>query len=755
MILVNGTIGSATTVDLADLATGSATQGAGNDYTFTSPQSITIPAGSYDGLIGTAITIANPNLPVILDDVDSEGPETIDFTLNNAGANVTIGDANGDTTTQTTTVYTITDNDPVLVELLAATSVDPITGVGSTDESGTADNFPTLRILGEVTTQGTVDLVDTAAGTATAGGTDYLFNTQTITIPVGSYDGTTATQIVITGPTITQDTDVEGSETITFQLQNPVNVTIGDADADTATEDDLTYTITDDDGNGLTVAFDSATYSQAEAGGNLTLNLTVSGADTTALLAETATLAFTDVEATDGVDFDSIGLTTVNIPNADYTTPQTIAVNVPLTDDALLEGDETFTVAITGVGDENALGSAVGGQSSTTATITEDETASVQFSATTSNTAGDEDGAVTVDVALALTSTTGVAALATGETITVQAAYSGSSTATNGAGEDINFSTPETITFTDADANGAISSLTFTLTDDAIDEADETAVFDITLAGAGTLNAATGVSLGANTTHTLTINDDDTVTVDFLAASSSFGDTAGTNNIIVTLSGPADQNVDIEFTTSGTAVAGTDFTDFTSGTPDLTITAGQTTAVLPVAILTEATVDGNKSLVIDIDTVSPAASAVEGSTINQHTVTITDDESGASFLNYTTATFAEDAANEGEILNTIDLTLTGDTFTVTGGAMTEGVHFNVVNPVAGLTVAIAGTSATTATFDLTGTAAASTNADDIDDLGITFLDAAFGTGPANTITNYNKSDFIVDYSDPTGAGAAI
>ncbi len=766
-LLVLGTIGSSVTVELADLGTGSATSG-GTDYTFVSPQTITIPAGSYDGTVATDIVIANPQLPVIATDVASEGPETINFTLQNPGTGVIIGDANTDTTTQTTNTYTITDDDPVLVELFSAGAVDPVTGA-STDETGTADNFPTLRVLGEVTGPASVDLVDLGTGTATASGTDYLFNTpQTITIPVGSYDGTAATDIVITAPTITADTDTEGNETILLQLQNASNVTIGDADLDTVTEDDLTYTITDDDSTGLIVQFDSATYSQTEAGGNLALNVAVSNADTSGVLAETATIAFAAVTATDGgTDFDSTGLTTVTIPPADYDgSPANIVVNVPITDDNLLEGDETFTATLTAVGNENALGSVLGGQTLATATITDDETASIQFTAATSNTGGDEDGAVTVDATLTLTSTTGVPAIDAGDTITLQTAYNAASVATNGAGQDINFSSPETLSFTNADANGATKALTFTLTDDTIIETDETAIFDLTLAGAGTLNAATQVSLGANTQHILTLNDDDGLLVEFADVTANDAEASGGNLPSITVSGANTTSTGVETVQISAVSTGTAGVDYSFPTNPITIVipaadyaVAANIAVPGLAILNDSDAESNETITFSFGTLSSNVTVgdADGGTTTEstHVYTITDDDS--SVLTYGSDTFIEAAALDGSIGNTIDATLTGETFVVTSGNLTNGVHYTINNLPAALTETIAiDATGTIATITLGGTATNNANTDDVSNLEIIFNNAAFTGGSALAVGNSTKSDLVIDFGDAalaySGAG---
>jgi hypothetical protein len=100
------------------------------------------------------------------------------------------------------------------------------------DESTALDIVVTLSLSsGSLGSPVTVDVVDLTTGTATSG-TDYTaFGTQTVTFPIGSVDG--ATQTVTLTPT--DDTDVEGNETVNFDLQNvSANAVIGAQSTHTA-----------------------------------------------------------------------------------------------------------------------------------------------------------------------------------------------------------------------------------------------------------------------------------------------------------------------------------------------------------------------------------------------------------------------------------------------------------------------------------------------------------------------------------------
>ena len=120
-----------------------------------------------------------------------------------------------------------------------------------------------------------------------------------------------------------------------------------------------------------------------------------------------------------------------------------------------------------------------------------------------------------------------------------------------------------------------------------------------------------------------------------------------------------------------------------------------------------------------------------------------------AMLSYSAGTFSEAVSNNGSIGNTFTLTLTAETFVVSGGIMTEGGagHFTVTNVPSGLTVEITGTSTTTATVVLSGNASSHASSNDISNLTITFLDAAFGNGDAAAVQNATKANIVVDFDN--------
>ena len=234
-LFINGVVNVATSVDV-DVTGGGATNG-GTDYTMTDPLTVNIPAATYDGTAGTAISITAPTLN---QDSLIEGDETITLSLINFGAGVQSGDADSSTVNESTHTYTITDDDTLTAEFSAATSNSP-------EATGTV---PTLTVSGGQSVVGLTVEVARTGGTATLA-TDFTFTSpETFSIPAADY--TTPSVLSITGLAITDEGAIELDETIDFLLQNPsLNVALG---AQTTN----TYTITNDDVGTVSVSVSDA-----------------------------------------------------------------------------------------------------------------------------------------------------------------------------------------------------------------------------------------------------------------------------------------------------------------------------------------------------------------------------------------------------------------------------------------------------------------------------------------------------------------
>lgn len=111
-------------------------------------------------------------------------------------------------------------------------------------------------------------------------------------------------------------------------------------------------------------------------------------------------------------------------------------------------------------------------------------------------------------------------------------------------------------------------------------------------------------------------------------------------------------------------------------------------------------------------------------------------------LTYSATTFAEAPINDGSIVATSILTLTGDTF---ADAVGTDLGAMVSNVPAGLTASLIVDTATTATLSFTGNATAHEDANDVADLTVDLSAAAFTSGVA--ATGATNSTLAIDFND--------
>jgi hypothetical protein len=230
-----------------------------------------------------------------------------------------------------------------------------------------------------------------------------------------------------------------------------------------------------------TLQFASATYIVSEGTSTAQITVSRSGGTSAAVSVQYATANGT---ATAGSDYTAAS-GTLNWADGDGAT-KSFTVNI--TDDSAVESSETVNLALSG----ETGGATIGSQSSAVLTITDNDVAppaqpgALQLSAASYS--GNENGG---SVTLTLTRTAG-----TDGAVGVSVASGGGSAA---AGADY---TALTTTVTWAAGDGELKTVSLALLDDSIDEADETVT--ITLS-----NATGGATLGAQSTATVTIVDDD------------------------------------------------------------------------------------------------------------------------------------------------------------------------------------------------------------------------------------------------------
>ncbi len=330
-----GATENAVSVDYATMggtATGGASCTAGVDYIITSG-TLNFASGVNSQMFN--ITVCTDGL--------FEGNETVNLVLSNPQptGQATLGTPN-------MAVLTIVDND-------AQPSVQFSSATYSVGEAG-----PTATIT--VTRTGAPDNVvsvnyatsnGTATGGAACGGAvDYQNTSGTLNFATGVSSQTFTVAIC-------DDALAEMSETVNLALSSPTGAVLG-------TPNTAVLTITDNDA-APTLQFSSATTSVGEGGGTVTLTVTRNGATGNAVTVDYSTLggsATGGASCAAGVDFVNTS-GTLNFAIGD--TSKTF--NVTICEDALIEGNETFTASLS-----NATGGAtVGTPSTETVTITDND----------------------------------------------------------------------------------------------------------------------------------------------------------------------------------------------------------------------------------------------------------------------------------------------------------------------------------------------------------------------------------------------
>jgi len=310
-------------------ATSDGTATAGSDYTAASG-TINFGPGEISKLV---------SIPIINDNLFENGNETFTLTLSNPTGSAIL-------TTPTTTTVTISDNDSK-PSMFVSSTIRLAEG-----DSGTT-NFSIPVTLSNPSVQSiTVDYA-TSNVTATAG-SDYTATSGTLTIPAGATSGTI--NVPVSG-----DTTIEPDETFSLTLSNPSNISF-------LSNGNETVTIANDD---ATLQLNNASFSVNEGAGFATVTATRIG--------DTSRVATVQYSTTDAAGLQACTLANGKASErCDYATAVgrvQFAIGetsktfiVPIVDDALVEGDETFTVNLNG-----ATGALLGTTNSATVTIVDND----------------------------------------------------------------------------------------------------------------------------------------------------------------------------------------------------------------------------------------------------------------------------------------------------------------------------------------------------------------------------------------------
>lgn len=590
-----GTTAVPINVAILDAGGGSATSGV--DYTALAGVVLTFPAGSANGderILNLAV----------LGDLLVEGSETVNLALGAIDPPAVAG-------TQTTHQVTITDDDGASVAFTAPASAT------ATEAAGNHPVSVTLSVPGGGTTAVpiTVNLVDAGGGTATSG-TDYAaVGTVPLTFPIGSANGATlAFNLQVLGDLLT-----ENNETVNLQL---ATITVPAVLGGTVTH---AVTLTDDDAATVSfIAGASATADESAANHLVGVRLNLAPGGSLAVAVAVNVVDAGGGSATSGVDYGPVNLP-VNFPIGSAN-GSVVNVNVAILADAASEGNETINLSLSGLSGPASLAA----PAAHVVTITDDDGATLAFTAASSLTAG-ESGNHGVNVRLSL-----AGGGSTAVPITVAVVDAGGGSATSAA--DYTAVAGAILTFPAGSNDGDLQAFNLNVLADALVEGAET----VNLA----LGAVTGPAAAAGqTTHQVTITDEDSATVAFTTGASATPNEANVNHVVtvrLTIPGGATlaQPVTVNVTASDlTATAGIDYTD--PGVVPLTFpigSANNASLAYPLEILGDALHEGNEAVSLSLTLASGPASL--GATV-AHTVTITDDDpapsvtlgaSGASIL---------------------------------------------------------------------------------------------------------------------------
>ena len=524
IVTMSGISAQAVTVDYA---TADSSALAGSDYA-NSSGTLTIPVDSTSGIITVPLT----------DDAISEGSEVFKLLLTGP-TNATLLDSLG--------LGMILDNE-----------VDPVLSIADASANEDAGTVAFTVSMSGVSAQAiTVDYA-TSDSTALAG-SDYTAASGTLTIPADSTSG------VIMVP-ITDDAISEGSEIFELLLSGPVAATFADSLG-------LGTIIDNEAAPVLTIADTSAN----ESAGTIDFTVTMSGISGQTVTVDYATadstaLAGSDYTATAG---------TLTIP-ADSTSG---TITVPITDDAISEGNEIVKLQLSNSVAATLLDSLVLGK------------------------IADNDALPTLSIDDA---TADEAA----DTLTFTISLS----AVSGQLVSVNYTTADSSAIAGADYTAISGSLTIPtdsisgiikipITDDSLSESDE--VFKLQLSSPMGATFADSLALGTIADNDgqpgLSVND------------ASVNESADTLFFTVSLSSISGQTISVDYTTSdSTALAGSDYTA-TAGT--LNIPADSISGMIGIPIADDSLSESSEIFKLQL---SNAIGAIVSDSLGLGTITDND-----------------------------------------------------------------------------------------------------------------------------------
>ncbi|MGC2235985.1 MAG: Calx-beta domain-containing protein [Pyrinomonadaceae bacterium] len=440
-------------------------------------------------------------------------------------------------------------------------------GAPYTDSETNADHPFSITIRRGGGVNGTVSVnYAITDGTATTAGNDYSVVSSSGTLTWNAGDSADKTLTI----TVKGDTIFEAGETVNLTLSNAVGTTI-------TAPNPTTLTITNDD-TAPTISIGSVSVS--EAGGNAVFTVTqsaVSGVQTS-FLYSTA-----DVSATAGSDYTGAS----NIAGTIAAGATAATISIPVAQDAVYEGSETFTVTL------SAPANATIATGTGTATITDDEIAPTVTINDVTQAEGDS-GASNFTFTITRTGDTAFGTVVNFHTVNGTAAAGTDYTAI-GSGA-VTFSASETTKTVNVSVSG-----------DAVYETNET--FTVELDSASNAAITDGSGLGTIT------NDDAAPAFSINDVTIAEGDSGTTQfAFTVTKSGATDVASQVNYATAdGTTNAAAGGAscgggvDYLSAGGTLNFTAAQTQQTVTVNVCGDASSESNETFFVSLSAPSGAS----------------------------------------------------------------------------------------------------------------------------------------------------
>ena len=467
---------------------------------------------------------------------------------------------------------------------------------------------PTVTFTGHDT-----DTVQTATLLLTSPTDSDTDSAETITVALGP-DGTSTNGFEHSG----RATNVSGGAD-RHSTNNSFNVSV---DAETAPTPVVP-----------TVTFSAATSSAAEDAGTHNVALTLS-APQSGSLAVGFSVSGT---ATSGSDYTSFG-TTISFSGG----TTSVNIPVPILDDSSDEANETVIITLT---DGTAYD--LGTTKVHTLTITDNDNP---------------------PPATPVVTITGGSAVSEG----TAASFTLSASPAPGSAVMLSYTVTQSGSFV---AAGDLNTKTFSLTtsgsgtitvptvDDSLDEANGSVTV--------TLNSGTGYSVhNENGAATVNVSDNDVTEVSFAAATSSAAEGSGTRTVRVNLSPVPATALTLNYTVSGTATSGTDYTSI--GT-SVSVPSGSSFINISVPILNDSADEVDETVII---TLGPGSHYTINSAANVHTLTITDNDVPAVFFGAAASSIGEGGGTKYVTVRISPAPATGFTVGYTvGGTATSGSDY--------------------------------------------------------------------------------